>query len=160
MRQRRSGSRLGYTLAELLIAVSIVAILTGISMPRLGKVRDKTKLSGATTKFTRAVMAARQAAIQQGKHAFFKTQNNEVWVYVDPTGNTADQITVVRTTNLSNEFGVTITSPSGLTSIEYDPRGVSTQASKQTFKFQHTGSGMQDSLCVSRLGNTIREQCP
>jgi prepilin-type N-terminal cleavage/methylation domain-containing protein len=160
MRQRRSVPRFGYTLAELLIAVSIIAIVTGISMPRLGKVRDRTKLQGATTKFTRAVMAARQAAIQQGKHSYFKTQNNDVWVYVDPTGVTADEITILKTTNLSTDFGVTITSPGGLTSIEYDPRGVSTQGSKQVFKFQHTGSGMQDSLCVSRLGNTIRDHCP
>jgi hypothetical protein len=57
-------------------------------------------------------------------------------------------------------YGVQIYEPTGLTVIEYDPRGISTQSDKKLFKFRHIGSGRLDSLCVSKLGNTIREKCP
>ena len=56
-------------------------------------------------------------------------------------------------------YSVQVTAPAGLVSIEYDPRGVSTQVAQQVFVFEHSG-GRRDSLCVSRLGNTIRQRCP
>ena len=61
--------------------------------------------------------------------------------------------------SLQDLYGVEITEPSGLASIGYDPRGMSTQASKQIFRFKHR-SNRVDSLCVSKLGNTIRTNCP
>ena len=160
MTPRRPFQRHGYSLAEMLTVVAIIGILATFSLPRLGRLRDQSNLANATSRFTRAVMAARQAAIQRGKRSYFKTNANNIWVIVDTTGTNADSVIITRALSLSSLYGVTITEPSGLTSIEYDPRGVSTQASKQVFKFQHTGSGRVDSLCVSRLGNTIRTKCP
>jgi len=151
--------KLGYSLAELLTVISIVGILATFSLPKLGKLRDKAKVSNATSRFTRTVMAARQAAIQRGKRSYFRSNGNSIWVIVDTTGTNADSVLISKAVNLSTEYGVTV-SPNGLVSIEYDPRGVSTQATKQLFAFTHTGSGYLDSLCVSRLGNTIRERCP
>jgi len=155
----RSTLRLGYSLAEVLTVISIIGILATFSLPKLGKLRDKAKVANATSRFTRTVMAARQAAIQRGKRSYFRTNNNSVWVIVDTTGTNADSVLITKAINLNTEYGVTV-SPSGPVSIEYDPRGVSTQATKQLFAFTHTGSGYIDSLCVSRLGNTIRERCP
>lgn len=152
--------RAGYSLSEMLVVVAIIGILTTFSLPRLGHLRDQSKLANATSRFTRAVMAARQSAIQRGKRAYFKTNNNTLWVIVDTTGTNADSVIITRTVDLASQYGVTVSKPSGLTSIEYDPRGVATQATKQIFEFTHTTSGMIDSLCVSRLGNTIRERCP
>jgi hypothetical protein len=54
---------------------------------------------------------------------------------------------------------VTISSPSGLTSLRYDPRGIATQSSKTVFRFTHSSSAV-DSVCVSKLGNIVRERCP
>lgn len=156
---RRSTQTRGFTLAEVLTVISIVGILVTFALPRLGKLRDQSRLSNATSRFTRAVMAARQAAIQRGKRAYFKTNNSSVWVIVDTTGTNADSVVITKAASLSDMYGVTVTAPTGLVSIEYDPRGVSTQATKQVFAFLHT-SGLIDSLCVSRLGNTIRERCP
>jgi len=81
-------------------------------------------------------------------------------VIVDTTGTNADSVIITKALNISTLYGVTVNSPTGLIAIEYDPRGVSTLASKQIFEFKHTASGRIDSLCVSRLGNTIRERCP
>jgi prepilin-type N-terminal cleavage/methylation domain-containing protein len=160
MRLRRLASRHAYTLAELLIVIAIIGILVAVSLPRYGSIRDQGQMSSAMTRFTRAVMAARQSSIQRGKPAYFKTNNSSVWVTLDTTGNNADSVIVTSALSLNGLYGVQVTQPSGLVSIAYDPRGVSTQASKQVFHFRHTGSGRVDSLCISRLGNTIRTACP
>lgn len=158
MQRRRP--RMAYTLVELLMVVAIIGTLLAISLPRFGTIRDQGQMASAMTRFTRAVMAARQASIQRGKTAYFKTSNNAVWVTLDTTGNNTDSVIVTSRLNLNTLYGVQVFEPSGLTTIAYDPRGVSTQATKQVFRFRHIGSGRVDSLCVSRLGNTIREKCP
>jgi len=160
MRPRRTHLKSAFSLVEILTVIVIIGVLSAVSLPRLSKLRNQGQLAGATTRFTRALMAARQSAIQRGKHAYFRHSSNNIWVIVDTTGTNADSVIITPVLNLSTEYGVTVVAPSGLTSIEYDPRGVSAQASKQVFAFEHTASGMVDSLCVSKLGNTIRDRCP
>ena len=146
----------GFTLAEILIVIAIVGIMASISLPRLGKLRDKQELSASMSRFTRGVMAARQAAIQRGKRSAFRHKNNSIWVIVDTTAT--DSVIVVSPTSLMDLYGVEVYAPTGLASIAYDPRGVSTQPAQQIFRFKHR-SNIVDSLCVSRLGNTIRAKC-
>lgn len=159
MRLPQLASRKAYTLAELLITIAIVGVLMAITLPRYGKIRDQGQMASAMTRFTRAVMAARQAAIQRGKPAYFKTNASQIWVTLDTTGNNTDSVIVTKVIDLTEMYSVRVTDPSGLVAIAYDPRGVSTQTSQQVFHFEH-GGGRRDSLCVSRLGNTIRERCP
>lgn len=153
-------SRLGYSLAEVLIVISIIGIVTATAVPRLAKAKNQAQLTGAVTRFTRAVMTARQAAIQRGKTSYFRHSNNKFWVIVDTTGNLSDSVIITAAYDLNAEYGVTVTAPAGVTSIQYDPRGVSTQTTKQIFAFKHAVSTTVDSLCISRLGNTIRDRCP
>lgn len=164
MRPRRPPTRTshkpGFSMIELLVVVSIIGVLVTFSLPKLVKLRDQGQLASATTRMTRAVMAARQAAIQRGKHAYFKHNNSSIWVILDTTGINTDSVVITGAIDLNSLYGVKIVSPTGLTAIEYDPRGVSAQATKQVFAFLHTNSGMVDSLCVSKLGNTIRDRCP
>jgi prepilin-type N-terminal cleavage/methylation domain-containing protein len=159
MRHHRK-RRFGYTLAEVLIVISIIGIITAISVPKFAAAKNQAQLTGAMTRFSRGIMAARQAAIQRGKVAYFKHSNNKFWVIVDTTGNLTDSIVITAPYNISTEYGVAITSPGGVTSIQYDPRGVATQPTKRVFAFKHSVSNTVDSLCVSRLGNTVRQVCP
>ena len=156
----RRPPRYGFSFIELLTSMVIIGIVMAASLPRLQRLKDQGEISTAMSRVMRGVMAARQAAIQRGKNAYFRSNDSYVWVFVDTTGTNADSVIVTSQQNISDLHNVTITAPSGLVSIEYDPRGVSTQATKQLFAFTHTGSGYLDSLCVSRLGNTIRERCP
>ena len=153
-------SRRGYTLAEVLIVISIVGLLAATAMPKLATLKNQAQLTGAVTRFTRAVMSARQAAIQRGKTSYFRHSNNKFWVIVDTTGSLTDSVIITAPYDLSSEYGVSVTAPAGVTSIQYDPRGVATQSTKQVFAFVHSASSTVDSLCISRLGNTIKERCP
>lgn len=151
--------RSGITLAEMLVVIVIIGIVTAVALPRLAVAKDQAQLTGAVTRLTRAVMTARQAAIQRGKTSYFRQNNSRFWVIVDTTGN-LDTVVIMSRYDLAAEYGVAVTAPAGPVSIQYDPRGVATQPNKQIFAFKHINSNRVDSLCVSRLGNTIRARCP
>ena len=156
----RPSLRLGVTLAEILIVISIMGLLAATAIPKLATLKNQAQLTGAVTRFTRAVMTARQSAIQRGKMSYFRHSNSKFWVIVDTTGSLTDSVMIADAYDLSAEYGVQVTAPSGVTTIQYDPRGVATQPTKQIFAFKHSASNTVDSLCISRLGNTIRDRCP
>ena len=151
--------RNAFSLVEVLVVMGIITILAAVSLPRLQRLKDQGEMSTAMTRVMRGVMAARQAAILRGKTAYFKVDANYVWVIVDTTGTMADSVIITSRQNLSDLHNVTLTAPTGVTTIDYDPRGVSTQSTKKVFHFKHRNL-LYDSLCVSKLGNTIREKCP
>ncbi len=152
--------RSGYTLMETLTVLAMIGTLTAIALPRLSAVRARAELSSASTRFTRGIMAARQTAILRGATSFFRLRDNTIWVALDTTGNNTDSVVVVPAYNLAAAYGVQVTSEVLEVTVPYDPRGVAMQAAEQVFTFRHQASGFETTLCVSRLGNTIREQCP
>jgi prepilin-type N-terminal cleavage/methylation domain-containing protein len=151
--------RHAFSLIELLVVMGIIGVLAAVSLPRLQRLKDQGEMSTAMTRVMRGVMAARQAAILRGKTAYFRADENYVWVIVDTTGVLSDSIIITGRQKLSELHNVTLTAPSGVTTIDYDPRGVSTQTTKKVFHFKHRNN-LYDSLCVSKLGNTIRDKCP
>lgn len=153
-------ARKGVTLAELMIVTSIIGVVAGVGLPRLATIRERASLSSATTRFTRGVIAARQAAIFRGAPAAFKTNGSKFWVALDTTGTGVDSVVVTPTIDIETTYGVSVTATSAQTVIQFDPRGVATQAAERVFTFRHLGSNAVTTICVSRLGNTIRERCP
>lgn len=152
--------RSGFTLAELMIVTSIVGVLTGIALPKLATIRERASLSSATTRFTRGLMAARQAAIFRGAPASFRVNGSVYWVALDTTGTGVDSLVVTPALDLQSTYDVVVTSAEALTTIRFDPRGIAVQPAERVFTFRHTASGAVTTICVSRLGNTIRERCP
>lgn len=155
----RRPPRYGFSFIELLTSIVIIGIVMAASLPRLQRLKDQGEISTAMSRVMRGVMAARQAAIQRGKTAYFRSNDSYVWVFVDTTGTNADSVLITSQQNISDLHNVSITAPSGVTTIQYDPRGVAAQTSQKVFVFKHRNN-LYDSICVSKLGNTIRERCP
>ena len=155
MAKRRSG----FSLVELMIVVIVMGIMVSMAMPALSRARSRAALSSATARFARTVGVARQAAILRGKRSHFKMTDGVLWVTVDTGATAADSLVIVQPFRLDSTYGLAAITPGGVTSIEFDPRGVSTQASQSVYRFVHP-SGLKDSLCVSKLGNSIRTVCP
>src|ERR1051326_5155635 len=75
----------GFTLAELLVVASIIAIVIGMSIPNLSRAIDNAKLKGATQTLVAVYQDARLRA----------TQNNASYeVLVSPAGITPAQVCV------------------------------------------------------------------
>ena len=58
--------RKGITLAELAVVVAIVAIVTAITLPRLGGLLDWMALNAAAQEISTAMAVARSSAVMQG----------------------------------------------------------------------------------------------
>ena len=154
-----STPRPAFSLIEVLVVIAIIGILSSVALPSFARARAQAELRSATNRFSRTVGVARQAAIMRGKRSYFKAENGMVWVTVDTGGAVADSVVVVSAFRLDSSYSLTAITPGEPASIEFDPRGVSTQASQRVFHFAHR-TGIRDSLCVSKLGNSIRTVCP
>jgi len=75
-------------------------------------VNGSISLNNATTRFTRGD-GRPTAAIQRGKHSYFKNNSSVLWVIVDTTGTNADSVIITRALNLANEYGVQVTERRG-----------------------------------------------
>src|SRR5207244_752752 len=58
--------RRGFTLAELVVVLAILAIVTAITLPRLAGVRDWIAVDTAAQEVIGAIAVARSAAVMQG----------------------------------------------------------------------------------------------
>ena len=154
-----SKSRSGFSMIEILVVIAVLGILSAVALPSMTRGRAQAELESATNRFSRTVGVARQAAIMRGKRSYFKAHAGNVWVVVDTGGGPADSVVVVASFGLDSAYNLSSVTPGALAVIEFDPRGVSTQPTQKVFRFVHT-LGLQDSLCVSKLGNSIRTVCP
>jgi prepilin-type N-terminal cleavage/methylation domain-containing protein len=78
-------SQAGFTLTELLVVVSIIGIVVGLSLPNLSRSIDAAKLNAATQRLAAVYQDARLRA----------TQNNSVYgIIVSPAGVTPAQVCI------------------------------------------------------------------
>ena len=116
-------SQAGFTLAELLVVASILAIVIGMSIPSLSRAIDNAKLKGAAQTLVAVYQDARVRA----------TQNNTSYeVLVSPAGVTPAQLCVDLNSDGACSGNDPITSIAGRVSLN---NGVPTPLSKSALGF-------------------------
>lgn len=134
--------RVGFTLIELAITVSIVGLLTGIAISRAGTFIDSIEVRGATTEAESMFSHARHIAIA---HATQTTLD------IDPQKRTLSirgSAGVLSSRDIGAAHGVGI--DANRTSITYSPIGIGYGAANFTMILSRGRAA--DTIYVSRLG--------
>ncbi len=86
-RPHRRIRKAGFTLMEVMFVVTIIAILAGLALPRMGDNWDRFAVRGASNQFRSAHQKARTAAIRYGAVAelHVNASTDHFWVEVDTT---------------------------------------------------------------------------
>ena len=122
----------GFTMAELMMAISIIAIISAIAVPNFISWIPKRKLGVASRDVLGALETARMQAVRSRSNAVIQFPNNTdymIWVDNGEGGGTANDgiqngtEQIIR--NASMPAGITITSASfsGNNTFVFDPRG-------------------------------------
>ena len=150
-------SRQGYTLAEMVIVVVMVGMLSIFAIPKFSLVAESNKISAAREEITAAIATARAAAVQKGRTATLWFSGNTMWVTVI-TSNSGTTTTVVPVKSFSTLYNVSVTAPAS--AITFDMRGfVNPPLPPPKGVFLIAGSSKRDSVCVTRTGQIMPRGC-
>ena len=147
----------GFTLLELLTALSIMAVLGLISTPKILQQRQAAQRRAATNQFASAHRMARATAVRYGRRAEFHIDASarRFWVVVD-TGQTSGVQDTVRMVSLGDSQ---LTMSSDRTVLCFDARGLATTAgSCETANALVTFAepGKTDTVQFTALGHELR----
>lgn len=107
----------GFTLIELMIAISIIAIITIVGAPSISDLMLKNKIKTAANSMNSGIQLARSEAIKRNKSVIF-TLNNEQWnVMADNELIALSQFEISETVNQD-------TTPSGATTLTFNNVGM------------------------------------
>jgi Tfp pilus assembly protein FimT len=134
--------RRGYSLLQMLVVLAIIAVLCGISIPRLSDARDRSAVRGAATQVVTAFALARSAAVLRA---------SRVAVIIDPDVATLRVLAESETLHvreLRPEFGVSLAATRD--SVAYGPTGRGYGAANSSIILRRGSAA--DTVLVSRLG--------
>ena len=137
--------RTGFTMLELLVVLTVAAIMAGVSLPALLGMRDRITVRLAAVEAARTMADARTVAL---------TASRRTAVRIDQIANTLTVVSgpdTIRTLRL-NEYGVQLRTTRD--SIAFGPTGIGWGAATATLTL--TRGGATTSLAVSRLGRIRR----
>lgn len=132
----------GHTLMELVVALTLMAILLSMATPRLGTLRDRAAVRSAATELAATLASARRVAMLRSTGAA---------VVMDAERSTATVVVGVDTIfarSLGNELGVQLSATRD--TVLYGPSGRGWGASNTSIIVARGRSA--DTLYVSRLG--------
>lgn len=145
--------RKGFTLVELLIAITVAGILLGLGLPRLRAAMIQEQVRSARREVTTRLAQARAVAVQRGCPATLSLNAaaTQVWVTACRTGGVAGIDTIGSVANLGTRYQVAMAASSN--AVVFGPHGVATGAGWVALKFAR--SGHTDSLAISPVGRAV-----
>ncbi len=157
----------GYTLIELMITVSIVAILVAVAVPNMQQFVKNERLTGQINTLISHLMLARSEAVKRNQSVVLCTSSNNtsctantpaqngwiVYVDVDNSGGftAGDELIKVQQ---ALEGNVTLTN---LQTVVYDNRGFAPSVTAQTYSLcDDRGNSFAKVLSISQTGRVRR----
>jgi prepilin-type N-terminal cleavage/methylation domain-containing protein len=151
--------RAGFSLIELLIVVVMISLMTLMSLPRFGALRERSKISSASQRLESSIAAARASAIQKGRNAQVIISNNSVIVKV-ATNSAGGTATVIPAMNYNTEYGVTFSFGHAADSLlTYNPRGFLSPTLTYAVKIRLQSTTRSDSICTTLAGQLMKRGC-
>ncbi|HSG82772.1 MAG TPA: type II secretion system protein [Gemmatimonadota bacterium] len=152
----------GYTIAEVLLALGIMAVLVSVAVPALARSRARVNVAAARDAFAATCALAQQAAAQYGRlsRLYLDPDADRFWVTVDTAvrRGTVPVDTVGPLVGLKPSFGG-VQLDGARRTICFDPRGFATARGdcdlpNATIVFSR--GGIADTVTLSRLGRVSR----
>jgi prepilin-type N-terminal cleavage/methylation domain-containing protein len=144
----------GFTLIEMLIVVVIIGLIGLISLPKLNAAFAQSNVLSAKARVSALYSVARATATSSNRTATLRINGNQVLVYASPrrsAGAAACQCdTIVRPTNLSTSFGVTLSG--GVDSVRIASSGLGMDSAAIIL----TKYSAIDTLYISRYGRVLK----
>jgi type II secretion system protein H len=144
--------RAGFTFVEVLMVLSVVAILMAIAYPKLTIMRARSNVASAKQRVASTITVARQAAISRGVPVKFVLDGNTVAAVAQPYG-AADSIQ--RAFDVEAAYGATLGGDEF--ELTFDPRGLASGFDNATITVSY--SSKMDTLCVQKLGQIKMRDC-
>ncbi len=144
----------GFTLLELIVSMTVLAILLGIAVPSFMSTLDKRRLSGAAEQLYSDLQYARSEAIKRNTPVFVTfTGAGTTWCYGIATAvctcTTANNCQLDGITKVVDQTGFRGVSLSDFTNVNFGPRR-GTVAVNRTAEF--TSNGRTVRVVTSQLG--------
>lgn len=147
----------GYSLIELLTVLVLIAVLTSMAGPAMGRYVQQNKTRRALDLIAMDLAYARLVAVERSQRTWLRVQANGNYTVDTLAANGIDPVPVKRV-NLSNDIiGLTVAEGSA-TQFEFSSRGMVVNYGSETFGgvLKLTAGVARDSLFVSPAGRVYR----
>ena len=118
---KKMNEKKGFTLAELLIVVAIIAVLVAVAIPvfntQLEKAREATDIANLRSAYSEAVTNAMGSADSKGTSASYKKQSKDSFDYADTTGSDASLAALLD--SMPASFSISVDMSGDTTSVSY-----------------------------------------
>ncbi|MFL5577296.1 MAG: Tfp pilus assembly protein FimT/FimU [Gemmatimonadaceae bacterium] len=155
------GRRNGFTIIEMLIVFAVISIMVAFAVPRARAVKTRSNLRAARDQIAIGLASARASAVQKGQLSTFVMNGNVMRVAL---GGNGTGMRVLGRRDLYDLYGATVEVVTGGVStpsdslLTYDSRGF-VAAGTGDHRYRVTVGGFKDSVCVSKLGLTLKNGC-